>query len=325
MMVITGAAGFIGSCLAAHFAQKGAELLLVDDFANPAKWNNLQGLEGIKRADRKDYILDPLAYGIPDWVLHIGARTDTAEMDVELFNELNLNYSKAIWTFCADHEIPLIYASSAATYGAGGQGFSDRHEMVLQLHPLNPYGQSKQDMDVWALQQQKRPPFWTGLKFFNVFGPNEYHKGRMASVVFHTYHQVRKNGHMKLFRSHHPNFKDGEQKRDFIYVRDLIRQIEILITQRPESGIYNVGTGEARTFLDLAHAVFKALNLEPQIEFMDTPLDIRDKYQYFTEADMTKWKSLSSEVAQYSLEEAINEYVKEFLVPLKYYQHSSLV
>lgn len=320
MMVITGAAGFIGSCLAAHFSEEGYDLLLVDDFSNPAKWNNIENIPNCRRADRMDYIQDPLAYGQPDWMLHIGARTDTAEMNESIFNELNLNYSKAIWTFCTDHDIPLIYASSAATYGNGSLGFSDRHELISALQPLNPYGQSKQDFDLWALKQENTPPFWTGLKFFNVFGPNEYHKKRMASVIFHAYRQIRQHGKMRLFKSHRDDYTDGEQLRDFIYIKDLIRLIHALIDQKPENGIYNVGTGKARTFLHLTHAVFSALNVEPEIEFIDIPEDIRENYQYFTEADMSKWTSIVDVPALFTLEEAVLDYVANYLAPVKYYQ-----
>lgn len=319
MLVITGSAGFIGSCLAHFYHSRGREILLVDDFSRPNKWNNLEGLDACARADRMDYLRNPAAYGIPEMVLHIGARTDTSEFNTEIFDQLNLNYSRKIWEFCTEFGVPLIYASSAATYGDGSAGFSDRHDLVPFLKPLNPYGQSKQDMDVWALQQSSCPPFWAGLKFFNVYGPNEYHKGRMASVVFHTWQQIRQNGKMRLFRSHRSDYKDGMQRRDFIYIKDLIALIDALMIKQPESGIYNAGTGVARSFLDLAGAVFDALGKEKNIEFIDIPEDIRANYQYFTEADMQKWVSQGILPEMGSLENQINDYITHYLNGMKYY------
>jgi ADP-L-glycero-D-manno-heptose 6-epimerase len=248
-------------------------------------------------------------------IFHLGARTDTTEMSVEIFNELNLNYSKEIWTICTDKKIPLVYASSAATYGGGEFGYDDSHEVISKLKPLNPYGESKNDFDKWVLKQTKMPPFWAGLKFFNVYGPNEYHKGRMASVIFHTFMQIKENGKMKLFRSHNPNYTDGGQLRDFVYVKDVASVCEYLMNEKPQSAIYNLGSGKARTFLDLATLTFLALNLEPKIQFIDTPIDIRDKYQYFTEANMTKLINSGYSKPFHTLEEGVADYVKNYLVP----------
>jgi len=247
------------------------------------------------------------------FVFHIGARTDTAEFDTAVFDRLNLGYSKEVWNACAGHAIPLLYASSAATYGLGEYGYEDSHEIVEKLKPLNPYGVSKNEFDKWALQQKNCPPFWAGMKFFNVYGPNEYHKGRMASVIFHAFHQIRQTGRMKLFRSHKPEFKDGEQKRDFIYVKDVTDALYFMVEKRPASGLYNLGSGQARTFLDLTKATFRAMNLEPVIEFVDTPADIRDKYQYFTEANMEKLRRAGYQKTFYSLEQGVGEYVKKYL------------
>jgi len=197
-----------------------------------------------------------------------------------------LEYTKTLWKLCATHNIPLIYASSAATYGGGEHGYDDDHDIIQQLKPLNPYGVSKNDFDIWALQQPQQPPHWYGLKFFNVYGPNEYHKGRMASVIFHTFRQIEASGGMKLFRSHRPDFKDGEQSRDFVYVKDVIAVLYWLWQNSPKNGLYNLGTGQARTFYDLAANTFRALEKSPNISFIDTPEDIRDTYQYFTEANM---------------------------------------
>jgi len=317
MIVITGAAGFIASYLVGYLNEKGHEdLILVDDFSREDKVPNYADKKYIQKIDRTDFSswLRNNQEKI-DIVFHLGARTDTTEMSVELFNELNLNYSKEIWTICAEKQISLVYASSAATYGGGEFGYDDSHEVIAKLKPLNPYGESKNDFDKWVLIQTKTPPFWAGLKFFTVYGPNEYHKGRMASVIFHTFKQIKENGKMNLFRSHNPNYSDGGQLRDFIYVKDVASVCEYLMNEKPQSAIYNLGSGKARTFLDLATLTFKALNLEPKIEFVDTPIDIRDKYQYFTEANMSKLIKTGYSKPFHTLEEGVADYVKNYLVP----------
>lgn len=253
------------------------------------------------------------------FIFHIGARTDTTEMNTEIFDRLNLNYTKTVWNLCIEYGLPLVYASSAATYGGGELGYDDNEAIINQLKPLNPYGVSKNEFDKWALKEEKRPYFWAGLKFFNVYGPNEYHKGRMASVIFHAYNQIQKSGEMKLFRSHRPDYKDGEQKRDFVYVKDVVEVCYFLMHHRRDSGIYNLGSGKARTFLDLANNVFYALDKKPKIEFIDTPKDIRDTYQYFTEANMDKLKSIGYDIPFHGLEQGIHDYVQNYLVPGKYF------
>lgn len=321
MIVITGAAGFIGSVLTGKMNLKGRnDLILVDDFSRKEKENNLKGKNFSLSVHRDDFFqwFDQ-NYRDVEFVLHIGARTDTTEFNKDVFDILNLNYSKQVWLRCTEHKIPLIYASSAATYGMGEHGYKDDHDIVEQLKPLNPYGESKNDFDKWVLKQTEEPPFWAGLKFFNVYGPNEYHKERMASVVFHAFNQIRETGKMKLFRSHKPEFKDGEQLRDFVYVKDVVDVIDYFVSSRPDSGLYNLGTGKARTFLDLTKAVFAALGKEPQIEFIDTPEDIRNKYQYFTEADMGKLYASGCNEPFYSLENGIGDYVKNYLVKGNYY------
>lgn len=240
-------------------------------------------------------------------------------MDVNIFDQLNLNYSKQVWQFCSKYQIPLVYASSAATYGDGSLGFDDSHDLCAKLQPLNPYGKSKNDFDIWALSQKDAPPFWAGLKFFNVYGPNEYHKGRMASVIFHCFNQIQENGGMKLFRSHRPDFNDGEQSRDFIYVKDLLNVIDFLIEKQPQNGIYNLGTGKARSFLDLVNNTFHAMDIKPNIQFIDTPADIRESYQYFTEANMQKLKAAGYNKDFHSLEEGIKDYVQQYLLGTNYY------
>jgi ADP-L-glycero-D-manno-heptose 6-epimerase len=248
-------------------------------------------------------------YETVEFIFHIGARTDTTEMDVALLDKLNTEYTKSVWKKCCQYQIPLVYASSAATYGLGELGYDDNEDLIPQLKPLNPYGDSKQAFDVWALQQDEKPFFWAGLKFFNVYGPNEYHKGRMASVVWHAYNQIQKTGKMKLFRSHKANCKDGAQMRDFVYVKDVVDVCVFLMHHRKDSGIYNLGSGKARTFNDLVKAVFAALDKPANIEYIDTPVDIRDTYQYFTEANMEKLKEIGYGKGFFELEGGVKDYV----------------
>lgn len=315
MIVVTGAAGFIGSCLVKKLnAENFNAIIVVDKFDQLKKNKNLDGTKIQEKVDRDTFMawLDK-NYELVEFIFHIGARTDTAEMDVALFDRLNTQYTKDIWKRCIQYQIPLAYASSAATYGLGETGYDDNETTIPKLKPLNPYGQSKQDFDVWALEQKEKPFFWAGLKFFNVYGPNEYHKGRMASVIWHAYHQINKTEKMKLFRSHNPDYKDGEQMRDFVYVKDVVEVCYFLMRHRKNSGIYNLGSGKSRTFLDLTKAVFKALSKKEVIEFVDTPIDIRDKYQYFTEANMNKLKNVGYTKAFHTLEEGAIDYVQNYL------------
>ena len=316
MIIVTGAAGFIGSCLIKRLNQDNFNAIVaVDKFGDPAKEKNLTSAKVKEFVDRENFIswLDK-NYELVDFIFHIGAKTDTSEFDTVLLNRMNTQYTKDIWTRCVKYQIPLVYASSAATYGLGEIGYDDDESKIPLLKPLNPYGQSKQDLDVWALQQEDKPLFWAGLKFFNVYGPNEYHKGRMASVVWHAFNQIRRTEKMKLFRSHNPQFKDGEQMRDFIYVKDVVEVCIFLMHHRKNSGIYNLGSGKARTFLDLTKSVFKAMGKIADIEFIDTPADIRDKYQYFTEANMKKLKKIGYSKPFHSLEEGAEDYVKNYLM-----------
>jgi ADP-L-glycero-D-manno-heptose 6-epimerase len=320
MIIVTGAAGFIGSCLVSKLNEEGYnDIVVVDDFSSYEKEKNLEGKQISLRIHRDDFVTWlGVNHKFVQFVFHIGARTDTTEFNTEIFDRLNLNYTKAVWEVCVEFGLPLVYASSAATYGLGEHGYLDSHELVPQLQPLNPYGASKNDFDKWALKQEKTPYFWAGLKFFNVYGPNEYHKGRMASVIFHAFRQVKEHGRMKLFRSHNPKYKDGEQLRDFVYVKDVCEVCYFLLHHRKDSGIYNLGSGKARTFLDLLKNTFSAMGKAPQIEFVDTPADIRDKYQYFTEADMTKLKSIGYVKPFHTLEEGVKDYVEHYLLENKY-------
>ncbi len=325
MIVITGAAGFIGSVVAGELNQKGYnDLILVDDFSKKEKERNYVDLKYKTLVDRNVFF---------DWfkenheevtfVVHLGARTDTTEFDWNVFQKLNVDYTETMFALCAEYQIPLVYASSAATYGNGELGYDDSHDIVEKLQPLNPYGRSKNEVDKWILKQTKQPPFWAGLKFFNVYGPNEYHKGRMASVIFHSFNQINATGKVKLFRSHRPDFADGQQLRDFIYVKDIASVICFMIerhrdTETPrrqvKSGLYNLGTGKARSFYDLAANTFKAMGRDVNIEFIDIPEDIRDKYQYFTEANMTKLREAGYDKEFTSLEDGVADYVKNYLM-----------
>jgi ADP-L-glycero-D-manno-heptose 6-epimerase len=311
MIIVTGAAGFIGSNLIQRLNQDNFNAVIaVDHFNDPEKNKNLVGLKIQEKVNRDEFIawLNK-NYETVEFIFHIGARTDTTELDVDLLTKLNTDYTKSVWKKCCQYQIPLVYASSAATYGLGELGYDDREELIPQLKPLNPYGDSKQVFDVWALQQIEKPFFWAGLKFFNVYGPKEYHKGRMASVVWHAYNQIQKTGKMKLFRSHKSGYKDGEQMRDFVYVKDVVDVCVFLMHHRKDSGVYNLGSGKARTFNDLVKAVFAAFDKPANIEYIDTPADIRDTYQYFTEAKMGKLKKLGFSSKFTDLESGVTEYI----------------
>ncbi len=321
MIIVTGAAGFIGSCLVSRLNNEGfIDIVAVDDFSHPDKEKNLTGKKLTHKVDRDTFHSWLKGnHKLVQFIFHIGARTDTTEFDQEIFDRLNLNYTKELWKLCVEFGLPMVYASSAATYGEGELGYDDNEAIIPQLKPLNPYGRSKNDFDIWALQQERKPYFWAGLKFFNVYGPNEYHKGRMASVIFHAFNQIKENGKVKLFRSHRDDYRDGMQLRDFIYVKDLLDVCLYFMHNRKHPGIYNLGTGKARPFLDLATNVFKALDKEPVIEFIDIPKDIRDKYQYFTEANMDKLRGAGYQQPFTSLEDGIDDYVRNFLAPNNYY------
>jgi ADP-L-glycero-D-manno-heptose 6-epimerase len=320
-IVVTGAAGFIGSCMVGYLNQHGEEdIILVDEFSRMDKLPNLEGKKFSHKIER-DLFFDWLNTESPSisLVYHLGARTDTTEFDYAVHEKLNLAYSKSIWNYCTTNNIPLVYASSAATYGSGSLGYNDDHSIVDKLEPLNPYGVSKNEFDKWALLQDTHPPHWYGLKFFNVYGPNEYHKGRMASVIFHSFNQIRDKGYVQLFKSHRPDFEDGQQLRDFIYVKDVVKVCHWFSSNFPASGLYNLGTGKARSFEDLVKATFAGLGKTPDIRFIDMPEDIRDKYQYFTEANMHKLVSAGYWDEFTSLEKGVGDYVRNYLSKQKSY------
>jgi ADP-L-glycero-D-manno-heptose 6-epimerase len=318
-ILLTGAAGFIGSYLLGFLNKQGFEnIVIADHFGDPEKEPNYADKRFSSKVERSELIpwLKEQSF---DLVYHLGARTDTTEFNYAIHQELNLEYSKRIWEYCTVNRVPLVYASSAATYGAGEHGYRDDHYVVEKLRPLNPYGISKNEFDKWALGQLISPPSWAGLKFFNVYGPNEYHKERMASVVYHSFNQISASGTVRLFRSHKPEFQNGEQLRDFIHVDDIARVCVWLMDHGVRPGLYNLGTGKARSFNDLVRAVFQALGKTPEIHYIDIPADIRETYQYFTEADMTKLKAAGYEASFQSLEEGISAYVKDYLSSHRYY------
>jgi ADP-L-glycero-D-manno-heptose 6-epimerase len=298
MIVVTGGEGFIGKNLIQELER--------------------QGYMGVVSLDTKSMDLDSIFdwmmknAGDIDAVFHMGAITDTTVMDRNLFDEYNVASSMYIWNICWVYNIPLIYASSAATYGDGYEGFDDE-KSINNLQPLNPYGWSKQQFDQWVLDQDHKPNHWYGLKFFNVYGFGESHKGKMASVVFHSYNQINDTGKINLFKSHNPVYDDGEQLRDFIYIDDIVDVCIYLYENTPMSGIYNVGTGRARSFNDLAKAVFKSLGKEERIGYIDTPIKIRDKYQYFTEAKMDKLKKAGYMGTFHTLEKGVDKYITKLI------------
>ncbi len=314
-IMVTGAAGFIGSCLVGELNQQGYnDLILVDHEKNYQNHPNLKKYK-YSRYILADQLFDEVDFSEVDFIFHMGACSSTTEKNWEYLKKNNLDYTKSLFIKASDHEIPYIYASSAATYGDGEKGYSDQHENVSKLSPLNLYGKSKQDLDVWALEQKLTPPFWAGLKFFNVYGPNEYHKGSMRSLVHKAFEQIRHVGKVKLFKSYKEGYEHGKQLRDFVYVKDVVKaMLEMMKNPDPKfSGLYNMGTGKARSFHDLVSATFKALEQKEEIEFIEMPEEIRNQYQYYTQAEMDKFKRFIPHFEFSSLEHGVEDYVKNFL------------
>ena len=320
MIIVTGAAGFIASQLAKRLNDEGyTDLILVDDFSTAEKRKNWKHLTYNTCIDRGTFFQSMNTYrtvleaGACKAVFHLGARTDTTCTNAEILNSHNLHFSQHLFEWCTTRNIPFIYASSAATYGAGERGYSDNEALLHLLLPLNMYGQSKQDFDVWLLQQSNRPAQWAGFKFFNVFGYGEFHKGRMASVVLHAYRQIRQHGCIRLFKSYKKNIAHGMQMRDFIWVEDVLDVLMWCLKNKPANGIYNLGTGKAASFNQLAHAIFNALQREVRIQYIEMPLDIRDKYQYYTQADMAKLRAAGYNKPFTPLEQAVHTYVNQLM------------
>lgn len=317
MILVTGGAGFIGSVLVKELNLHGREdIIIVDRLRDTAKWKNLVGLkyQDYIHADELFSLIDDVSQSI-SFIFHIGACSATTQMDMDYLMKNNVEYSKALFELAADKNIPIVYASSAATYGEGELGYSDDHAKVKNLRPLNPYGYSKQLFDEWVLKQTKLPKQWFGLKYFNVYGPNEYHKDDMRSLVHKAHGQILDTGKVKLFKSHKEGYEDGKQLRDFIYVKDIARaMLEMMNPSSANfSGIYNLGTGKARSFLDLMKATFKAMGKEESIEFIDMPMSIRNQYQYYTQAEMSKFKEFLPNFKFTDLEDGVEDYVKNYL------------
>lgn len=321
MILVTGAAGFIGSVIVKELNDRGEQdIMLCDHFESGDKWKNLRGLKYESFVQVEDLFAHSIwkkPAGAIKAIYHMGACSDTTQLDMDYLYKNNTEFTNKLLTLAAQKNIPIVYASSAATYGDGEQGYSDDHKGVPALKPLNKYGYSKQLSDEWILKQKKKPKVWFGVKFFNVFGPNEYHKGKMSSVVFQSFNQIKDVGEVKLFKSHRDDYKDGEQLRDFVYVKDVVRaMIELIAAGKKKpaiSGIYNLGTGEARSFHDLVKATYASMDREPQIKFIDMPVELRNQYQYYTQADMTKLKKALPKFKFMKLEDAVNDYVRTHL------------
>ncbi|MCB9091151.1 MAG: ADP-glyceromanno-heptose 6-epimerase [Halobacteriovoraceae bacterium] len=319
MIIVTGGAGFIGSALIYELNKRGRkDIVVVDRFRSGDKWLNLRGLE------IEEFLPVEKFLALESWrpfqsaeaFFHLGACSSTTEMDMDFLLDNNFAFSKNIFDYCCERNIPFYYASSAATYGAGEQGYNDNHESIPRLRPLNKYGYSKQLFDEYVLKSKNKPELWMGYKYFNVFGPNEYHKESMVSVVYRAFQQIGEDGKVKLFKSHRDDFHDGEQKRDFVYVMDVVKaMVDVFekVDSSEASGIYNLGTGVARTFNDLAKATFKAMGKPENIEYIAMPDNVRNQYQYFTEANMEKFLKTLPEFRFRTLEQAVSHYVQNYL------------
>jgi ADP-L-glycero-D-manno-heptose 6-epimerase len=316
-LVVTGAAGFIGARFVESCNRRGIPVVSVDRLASFGERAEHRGIDfgTTIDVDALDEWLGRAATP-PAAVVHLGACTDTTEMDVDYLRRTNLEYSQRLWRWATQQRVPLVYASSAATYGDGAHGYDDDERVVPRLRPLNPYGESKQQFDLWALAEERArrtPPAWSGFKFFNVYGFGERHKGAMASVVLHAFDQIRADGEVRLFKSHRPDVADGEQRRDFVYVEDVVAILHFALDRPLGRGIFNLGTGTSRTFLDLAHATFAALGVAPKIRFVDMPEALRARYQYATEARMDRLRAAGWTAPFTSLEDGVRRYVARLL------------
>ena len=321
MIILTGGGGMIGSMIAWHLntQMNFDDFVIVDDLINKQQENNFNKrkfIEYIEKDDLKKYLSDKKNVSA---VIHMGAISATTESNFNRLLQSNIRYSQALWHWCAENKVPFIYASSAATYGDGSVGYDDNESELDKLSPLNAYGYSKHFFDRWVQlelsKNQPTPPQWCGLKFFNVYGPNEYHKGRMASVVFHSFNQFKETNQIKLFKSEHPSYADGMQVRDFIYVKDAVKIIIFFLNNNNFSGLYNAGTGNAETFKALAEAVLINTKGQPNdIKYIEMPNDLKGKYQYYTQATMNKINSIGFNDNFMNLKEGVTDYLESYLL-----------
>ena len=314
MIIVTGGAGFIGSCVVRTLNDAGRkDIIIVDNIAETDKWMNMRNKQFIKYVHKSKFLEELPSYEGVEAIIHMGAQSSTTERDFDYLWENNFEYTKALWNYCAEKQISFIYASSAATYGDGSQGFDDKTSIDV-LQPLNGYGYSKQLFDLWVMHQAKvKPAQAAGLKFFNVYGPNEYFKGSMASMVFHGFNQIKADGEIRLFKSCNPDYEDGGQLRDFVYVKDICSVIMFLLEHKNVNGLFNVGTGRAQSFRELAEATFEALGLEPNIKYIDMPEKLRGKYQYYTKAEMQKLRDMGYDKPFADLQQGVTDYVQNHL------------
>ena len=314
MIIVTGGAGFIGSCIVRRLNDAGrTDIVIVDNISETDKWMNMRNKKYIKYVHKSKFLAELPTYENVEAIIHMGAQSATTERNFDYLWDNNFEYTKALWNYCADKQISFIYASSAATYGDGELGFDDRMD-IDKLLPLNGYGYSKQLFDQWVKHQAKScPAQHVGLKFFNVYGPNEYFKGNMASMVFHGFNQIQEFGKIKLFKSCNPKYADGEQLRDFVYVKDICSVIMWLLQNKQVSGLFNVGTGRAQSFRELAEATFHALGMDPNIEYIDMPEKLRGKDQYYTKAEMSKLYEAGYPWPFADVENGVRDYVQTHL------------
>lgn len=314
-VIVTGGAGFIGSCIVRTLNDMGIEdITIVDHICETDKWMNMRNKKYTEYINRDEFLEKLPEYaGKVTHIIHMGACSATTERDFDFLYKNNYEYTKTLWKFCTENQISFIYASSAATYGDGKEGFDDKED-IKRLRPLNGYGYSKQLFDLWAEKQTIAPKQHVGFKFFNVYGPNEYFKGSMASVIFHSFNKINETGEMGLFKSYKEGYEDGGQLRDFVYVKDICKVVKFMIEHEEVSGLFNLGTGQARSFYDLAASTFKAMGLEPNIKYIEMPESLRAKYQYYTQANMEKLRSVGYTDDFYSLEDGAKDYVQNYLM-----------
>lgn len=314
MIIVTGGAGFIGSCVVRTLNDLGIEdIVIVDDIHDTDKWMNMRNKKYIKYVHKRKFLEELPTYENVTAIIHMGAQSSTTERDFDYLWNNNFEYTKTLWNYCAEKQISFIYASSAATYGDGAEGFDDEMD-IDKLLPLNGYGYSKQLFDLWVKHQATAAPKQhVGLKFFNVYGPNEYYKGSMASMIFHGFNQIKADGEIRLFKSMNPKYEDGGQLRDFVYVKDICSVIAWFLDNPSVSGLFNVGTGRAQSFRELGEATFHALGLEPNIRYIDMPEKLISKYQYYTKAEMNKLRAAGYKQPFMNLEEGARDYVQNHL------------